>query len=453
MVTMIERAIKQITTASGLNPNLYTAPRVNVSNTADAYQHVPIIREAVNMRVRAVSSIPVTLYNHRGNPVDWPLQTDPAEILRRIALFYDLFGFAVILPRGERYLDDLFVLNSSSIQIEVDPTNFDVSFKQYVQGRLFGPWSLEDVVYIRADNPEDDVMPGASPVLTALEAARLMHYQSRFAADYFEAGAMPAVYVKLPVGVSDAEKERVESWFKRSMSGLKSGVMRVLGIRGDIEINTLTPQVNTMAMPELSSFARQQVAYAFGIPQTLLEQAANYATRRQDDRFFWQVTIRPLAKIFEAQLNKQLFEPSGYYIELAFEQMDVFQEEEVERSAALMNLRNAGVPLDMAMSILGYDLPPDTEAELEEVSDALPLATDYSTRPLSAARSAELDELRTFKTFAVKRVKSGKTLRPFEAEHLPPTLAYSLNSALKHAATVDDVMQLFDDAESYLDHA
>ena len=65
------------------------------------------------------------------------------------------------------------------------------------------------------------------------------------------------------------------------------------GAGGKVTPQTLTPPPKDLEMKELNNQARHNVAMAFGIPQTMLEDAANYATAGEHRLSFWQDTVRP----------------------------------------------------------------------------------------------------------------------------------------------------------------
>lgn len=363
-----DKALKFFTRFSGLE-QLNRRSTHKISDVAEAYERVPGYRRCVDISTSAVSSVPMRLYEG-DNEAEWPFAITPSALLRQIAFMVYLYGFAVIYKVSDRFqVLDLKVLNSHYITIEhvgydddLNPIN-KFEFRDS-WGRVVDTFDSEQVIYIKEPNPTDDVQPGKSVGYTALEAARLMHYQTRFGADYFEAGAMPTVHVKVPQGTSEDEQKRIKSFLERVRGGIRRGVSRILPTTGELEFNVLTPTPDKLAYPDLSSFARQQLAQAFGIPQTMLEDSANRATREQDDLTFWQTTIKPRVLSIVAAHNEQLFAESGLEWRAVFEEMDVFQEDEHQRSSSLLNIvhsmvaaRQAGIPVQAAMSILGYEIP------------------------------------------------------------------------------------------------
>jgi hypothetical protein len=80
-------------------------------------------------------------------------------------------------------------------------------------------------------------------------------------------------------------------------------------------------------------------------------------------------TIIPDCKFIESILNEQLFTALGLHWEFLPETLPALQEDEASRAQALQQLTSAGIPLLMAMDILGYELDDEDRAELEAAEE------------------------------------------------------------------------------------
>ena len=187
------------------------------------------------------------------------------------------------------------------------------------------------------------------------------------------------------------EIDRTERFFKRSMQGVRNA-WRVLAMRSEVTVQPITPAINTMAMPEMHETTTREIAAAFGIPLSLLtSDSANYATAQSDMRLFYENTIKARLMMYEAALNEQVLGAMGLHIKFTPEALAIYQEDEAERSGALLNLVNAGIPLNNAMLILGYAVEDVTgmTTQLETVTtsgavvavDAAPKALLMPTDP------------------------------------------------------------------------
>jgi hypothetical protein len=224
------------------------------------------------------------------------------------------------------------------------------------------------MVYLAEWDPEQDFGPGPSPSQVALGEVGLLHYMTSFASTFFKNGAMPVTLVGLEKPISETERDRTERKLARLISGI-GNAFRVKILNSGFTPITLTPPLDALAMPELDERARQAIATAFGIPQTMLEDAANRATAEGHRMSFWQDTVRPHGEWVEDELNRQLFHPLGLHLEFAFDEMDIFQEDEAARAESLTKLVEAGTPLDVALQVLGYELTKAQWARVQEEMD------------------------------------------------------------------------------------
>ena len=77
----------------------------------------------------------------------------------------------------------------------------------------------------------------------------------------------------------------------------------------------------------------------------------------QDEKHFYDKTIRPECNFIAGELNRQLFTPMGLRFEFLLDGLDVFQEDEAQRAAAFKVYVDAGLPLEVSGLMLGLELP------------------------------------------------------------------------------------------------
>jgi len=203
-------------------------------------------------------------------------------------------------------------------------------------------------------------------------------------------------------------------------------------LRGDLKITTLTPDMKTMAMKELSDHVALDIGAALGVPRSILESdAANYATSQTDLHSFWHMTIRPRLPMLELAINNQVLHGTEYSLQFAPEQLDVFQEDESLRAASLLQLVQAGVPLDDAMLMLGYDplenRPESVEQDLAEQS------------PDDALIESELA---TWQRFELNNLGKNKS-RQFIAHYIPDDITQEILTDLDNAYTPEAIKNIF----------
>ena len=191
-----------------------------------------------------------------------------------------------------------------------------------------------------------------------------------------------------------------------------------------------------LAFTELNAIAKDNIALAFGVKKTMLDsEAANYATAQEDRLSFYEDVIKPRARKFEGVLNEQLLARDGLRIEFKFNEMDIFQEDENARADLLLKLNQAGLPVELALDLAGYQLNDEQAAMLNAHQN------DLDER---GEQTEEVEDLRRWQRMAEKRVKEGKELREFESSKIEPSLHGAISGALEGAKTVDDVRHLFD---------
>ena len=438
---VVDERVKAITHVPGWLEGAGSSGLDRVGGTADAFGYVPLIYRAVKLRCDAISSVPMHVYAVRGGSErEWPFTAPLADLIWRTEAALLLTGGAYWEKMLNRVRTvDVQWLNPYSM--EVSDQNGKITFRQNLQTANSGSWTAEQMVYFREFGVKDDFTPGVSAAGVALEDARLLRYLTRFAAHYFDNGAMPVTLLGFEYTPSQAEVDRVQSWFRRMASGI-SNAFRVLGLRGKISPQMLTPVPKDLEMPALNNQARHNVAMAFGIPQTMLEDAANYATAGEHRLSFWQDTVRPRGRIYEDVINSQLLNPMGLKIHFDFEEMGIFQVDEAQRSGALLNLVQSGVDTQTALEVLGYQL---NEEQLRRVGQ-----TPEITQP--AEDTEIIEEVRRWERKALKRVKSGRPAAcSFDSQVIPFGLSGAIEGSLAGAGSAEAVRAIFADVVAHLE--
>jgi len=332
-----------------------------IATASDAYEVVPMLYRAVNLRCDAISTVPYTL-TRRGEAVEWPWRQSPAELIkdteRSLLLTGGAYWYKVIKGRT---MTGFVVLNPTTMTVGFEPTMATLEdpysgalFTQTQLGRLYGPWTINDIVYFREPSYRDDILPGLAPAHVALQSSQLGHYLERFTSAFFEGGAQPVMVMNLPESMDDAEFARFRGEFSTRISGV-ANAFRSLFVRSpELKVQRVTPDINTMMLPELQERVITSIAMTLGVPRTMLEaSAANYATADSDRQSFWRETIVPRLGLYEQIMNNQLLGPIGYEIRFNPEMLDVMQADEADRADSLLKLTQAGLDLPNAMRLLG----------------------------------------------------------------------------------------------------
>lgn len=423
----------------------------------ELYTCVPWLRRAVDLRADAVSEMPYDLEDAAGNIIDdphlvFPWWDDFPTLLEGMEADRVVFGAAYLLIERNRRGAVLRLrrLLPASIRLRVDDTQGLVGFERHVGGRVIA-YDVKDIVYSWTVGRDREIGPGPAPLAAALIAAGILKNIGEMASGFFERGALYPVLISVREGIPSAEeRERLEGWFRRLVTGVRRAFSAV-AVSMPLEVQQLGTPLGELAAVELIEKQREEIATALGVPQTILfSNAANYATAQSDWLGFYDTTVLPEARRIEADLNRCLFVPLGYRLRFAPERLEVFQRIELERAQALAQLVQMGImQVGEAREELG--LPPleavrgeSQEPPADVLSASLPAPTVEEN--MAAA------ELRRWRRMARKRYKEGAPDKAldFETEHIPDWLAAEVRGLLELARTSAEVGGIFDWAQERL---
>ena len=423
-----------------------------------AYQAVAWVRRCVEVRCNALSAIPVKYYRGKGSTErQWEyadlmpyllwmseaaLQIYGAGYWLRLA---NQFGF----EKGYRWL------LPATMRPVYDKMRGLTEFERTVNGEK-ETLSLDSVLYLWTPNLAAEVGPGKGWVSGVLTESTIATHMNKFASEFFQRGAMPGTLLSVEGNPSRDELDRLEQWWRRFLSGVKRA-WETVAVKASVKPVVIGYPTDQLAMPELLQAVRQQIAVAAGVPQTMLEDAANFATAAEHHQAFYSETIVPEATLIEAALNRQVFEPQGLRVVLDWQSLDIFQEDEAERAAALGQLVTAGIPLDLAMEMLGMDLPNQMTYEqlrerLEKEKEAgraiaQQIASGQQQRDEPEEKpdpGEQREELRRWQRKALKALKDGKGAAVgFDSDVLSPADQAAIRVRLGAAENEEEVRGAF----------
>jgi len=345
-----------------------SASVVGTRGVAQAYAAVPWVYRCVQLRVAAIGGLPFKIYNSAGDEIDWPVAPALSPILHRIEFALCLYGASYLLKlRRGRQLTGLQWLNPATVTVKRDARAGLVGFEQTAGGATTS-YRADDIVYHRTLHPQDDLGPGIAPAAVAMHAARLVSNTAEYMARFFEQGAIPAVLLTTEQQLSQSDIEQVKSWWERTFGGVKRAWRTGILGRG-LKPQVIGSPLKDMVPADLLANMRQQIAVAFGVPQTLLEDAANYATAREHRLSFYYETVFPEADLIASELNQQLFAPLGLEFAFDYGAVEAVQQDEATKAQAIVQLYQMGIiSRNEAREQLGLPVeqPPAAEPSAEE---------------------------------------------------------------------------------------
>lgn len=323
---------------------------------SNIYRAVAWVYRCVEIRSHSVSSIPFTLEGESAYIDIDRVQRHLPEMLRRIEAGLCLHGAAYLGKQYNQYgvLTGLQWMASSTVSPRFNAVTGLERFERTLAG---GTRSIpvEQMVYLWLPDPDVEMGPGNHPAQVALKAAGIVANSNEFTGGFFERGALNVTLLVVDPTVSEPELKRLEVWWKRMARGVQKA-WETIAVRKSVEPKMLGYPPEQLAMPQLKSMARSEIVNAFGVPEAMLTQSANYASAREHRLAYWNDTIVPETQFIEANLNEQLFIPLGLRLKFRFDALSVFQRDEAMEIDGVVTLYNSGlISLNEARARLGME--------------------------------------------------------------------------------------------------
>lgn len=436
------------------------------------YQGIPTIFRGVGKIAQAVGAMPFEIYGKSGDePIDTSQEytnalgwmPSPKSLFEIASKSIDLMGVAYFLMMkqvGTSAVKELRYVVSKSITPKFHEKTGELIGFERVVNEIKKFYEPKDILYMWMQDPyKEQGPPEAFPAVAAMRAAGVLANLDDFISVYFERGAVRPMVVSAKGIPQKEERERMEKWFTQLLGGIKNAMRWKVFNADTVSIDQVGDGLSELRDVELTTQRREDIAVALGIPYTILyPEAANFATAKQDKLTFYEDTIVPRCKFISEVMNEQIFEPMGKRLEFHPETLDIYQEDEAERSDSLANLVNAGIPLLIAMDILGFELTDEQRAELEEekkrkeenaeqMSDRFNQGNNQGDNERVPITRQKDDEMAKWLRKSVNSLKRGKSADvPFVSEIITPAMHGAIAGALESALDTADVAMVFDDA-------
>lgn len=394
----------------------------DITSAQAAFARVAWVYRCTNMRAQTVGGMPWTI-KRDGNDVDWPLARHLPGLLARIEYALCLRGASYVLKQANRWgIKGLQWLNPWSVRANIDSMRGIVGFEQNVNGvpRVFQP---DDIIYHTTFNPNDDLGPGIPPAEVALRAAGMAANANELVAQFFAHGAVPAVLLTTDQLVPDEELERIKTVWDRLFGGVRKA-FRTAALRYGLKPQVIGSPLKDLVIAPLLAEARSQIAVAFGIPQTMIEDAANFATAREHRLSFYYETIFPECDQIAAGLNDQLFRPLGLEFGFDYNSVEAVQQDETTKAQSIVQLLRANIiTVDEARKALGYEpmgqataLPAAGGGSSAVVGESTTMAEGAELSPMVGLSDEAIHDLARWR----RNVQRGRL--QFQSAHIPAWL-------------------------------
>jgi len=359
---------------------------------------VPWLYRTIDIRAKAISSLPLVV-SYRGK------QTDESKIPGLRTALYVIEQSLCSYGRAYAIVDGrvLRALSPLSIRPEVNEQNGLTGFTRTV-GTSEVKLTPRDVAWVFLPSCEQEAGWGIAPAQAALSAARVAYQANDYLAAFFERGAIGTTILTIEGNPPQADVERLENWWRRVVSGVKNAFGQV-AVRANVKPVVVGNSVRELDIQPVLDAVRNQICAAMGVPQTLLEDAANYATAKEHRRSFYEETIIPEAGLIEEGLNRYLAR-FGYQIQFDPTSLEMFQQDESVKANAVALLIDRGViTVNEAREWMGF-----APLEQSQVDESAPQIDE------SLATEARFVELKKWREVAKK---SPERARAFKTQALP----------------------------------
>lgn len=401
------------------------ALRGDVATVMQAYERVAWFQRAVTLRADAIARMPyrVTFRDGRDDmAVEEVLPGVPnfSHLLNVIEGDLTLFGAAYLWldagrpPRARQ----IRRMHPSAIRPRLDRDAGLVGFAHRVAGEE-RVYTTDEIGHIWLPNRRYDLGPGIAPAVAAVRAAGILMALDEYVERFFAQGTISPMVIGVAPETDETDLQRIRSWFERVGVGIRNA-FRAIAIRGGITpVHLAQNEIEKLALEELHAEKREDIATAFGIPQSILfSNAANYATAQQDDLHFYDKTIIPEALLIEQALNRYVFMPLGATFRFMPQKLEVFQALEAQKAEKVVAYVGAGIM---------------TRDEAREQIALPPRAEEAPRAPEPTARQAALKALTRWQELAVRWSDAGRAYLPAcpVARAVPAPLRAALEGALE----------------------
>ena len=455
--------------------------RMHDKTTQHLYGAVTWIYRATQIRANALQGLKYKMWKGETEVFDsrkegamqpWFPGTDLTQLLWRSQADRMLWGASYWEKVGNWMMpQNLRRLNPLTMRVVGDPKLGIKRFEQRIEGIVRATWLPREIVYQPLWRPDNDIQPGVAPASVATLAAGLNENSLRYAANFFEHGAIPPVILSTEQNIPDQEIERVRTVWQRLYGSVRNA-WRTAVLRKGLKPIVIGQRTKDLAIPGLHAVVRAEIAAAYGMSVTFMEgKTANRATDEQETLKFVTGTLVPDAELFESGMNKQLWEMMGLRWDYLTQEIEAIQQNEAKKAIGYSDLLGQAVDTQAAGLIsfeqgvwvvgelyaqMGLQFPDElampTEAVPEIIVEPVPTTPvplqlpAPQTEPEPLLRSAHMMELDLRKwRKVVKRLGPAKALkRGFESDALSEDTQQYVRMHLELSDTTEEALEIFE---------
>lgn len=392
-------------------------------------------------RIVAAANFATPQFDDEGAPLiedNLPFEIDLDDLLWRTEAGQCLLGSAYWhRQRNRMKVTGVRWLDPRTIKPQYDRSSGVRGFVRSLSGMPPLPIAVEDMCWIWRPGI-GELGPGIAPAAVAAQNAGISAHMDEFINRFFESGAMPVTIVMAESRPPEPERGRIKAYLERVLMGI-GNAFGIEVLSSTLKFEQLTPPLKEMVIPDIKDDAQHEIVVALGVPESLVfSSAANFATAQVDDLNFYTKTIVPEINFIQRQVNKRLLGPLGMRIIFRPDQLEVFQQQELDKVNTAVMLYDRGViDGDELRQAGGYQPSAGREQEAGEnpVQADPPPANDDEARD---------GERRQWQRKVMKRWPDERPYAiPFEPQYLSPGETAVIRMKLMQARDAEEVKAAF----------
>lgn len=359
-----------------------TSPNGGGTTAQQLRRVVPWLAKATDMTASAVSNLPFYIY--RGKEVfdssaDW--QNKIGGVRNPDNLFYLLasslcMGRAYLIPQvAGKVIASLQYCSPTSVTPRIDREGlqwFDRTTEHGKTERFYPmPKGNPPMMYFWLPDPDVEIGPAMTyPAGDALLSASLLFSMDDTIKTYSERGFVPATLLSVKGMPAAGEREKAETWWNRFLRGWTKEAAKILNAElMDVKQVGAGMEQLKGSYSQLTKQAIENIGTSFGIPSGLFMADMSFATEIKHLVKLWYSTSAfvKIYRTIEQTFNDQLLSRWGLELKFAPDEIDAFQEEEVERANSFKVYVDAGFKRSWAAQMIGMEMPEGVTYDMLDV--------------------------------------------------------------------------------------
>ena len=200
-------------------------------------------------------------------------------------------------------LVELWPLRPDLIEIVPDTANFISGYFYNIGGERF-PIAVDDMFHMKWGGAIDQTF-GVSPLKSTFRQIDTDNEATDTTKVVFQNAAFPTVIIKPQEEIDAAKAKRLTSRFLNRFGGNKRG--KPMFAQQGMDIETLKINLNALLFPDLRDITETRILMALGVPPIIAGTkvgltSATYSNAGEFRQFFFDQTINPLYRRFEAKI-------------------------------------------------------------------------------------------------------------------------------------------------------